>query len=118
MNHVLTVQPNDMIPNLCCAYHSVMELTKETIDSTCNKSSEESKGSGEYFVSLIGMALNDPIELICGAYSSYGICQQRIPEQMAAIENATRWELTEEFISTPVVPILKVVEKLDSDINL
>lgn len=114
MNYVLTVKPDDMISNLCCAYHTVMGQVKDTVDTTC----KNGKGSGKYFVNMIGNALNEPLELVCGAYATYDVCMQKIPEQMGLIENATRWELTEEFISTPIIPVLKVVQQLDSEMNI
>lgn len=118
MNHVLTVDANDMIPTLCCSYHTVMRQVGESVDDYCEVKNGAKEETGKYFVNLINLALNDPVELVCGAYANYDVCMNKIPNQMISISNATRWELTKEFISTPIVPVLKVVEQLDKDMNI
>lgn len=114
LHHVATIKKiDDMIPSLCCGYHEVISQATRLIDRMCIK--KTGVKTSQYFIGIIQSAMSDSIDMICGAYGSIGVCEQKIPEvlkEVRAIINENR-----VYNHTAVIPLLDLVARIDSGIE-
>ena len=106
---------NLIIPGLCCGAKRGLAKFAEDLEKVCN--AERMKGSGHWVTQeVIYRILQDALDMMCGAYDTLEICNAKFPDLMLNIENSLN--TTETYNHTLVVPVVKLIQRLDGDLNL
>ena len=106
---------NLIIPGLCCGAKRGLAKFAEDLETVCN--AEGMKGTGPWVAKeVVYRILQDALDMMCGAYDTLEICNAKFPDLMLNIENSLN--TTETYNHTLVVPVVKLIQRLDGDLNL
>ena len=116
LNYVNTIPPNNIIPNLCCAYHFLHQHGIATINDTCLNITGPM--TGDFVVGILKSAVSDILDLGCAKHHSLQVCQKAMPTQIDVVKMLLVKGLTEKFFVTPITPLLQIASNLDKKINV
>lgn len=105
---------DEAIPAVCCGSKIVMAKAEVKMDFLCK--SIGYRGSGKWLAEVVFNILNDALDVICGGYSNIEECNKKKPGLNARVEAAIRGDQT--FNHTIFIPIVKLIKRLDGQINL
>ena len=115
MNYVSNVEDLDeAIPSMCCGARNLVVKAEQLIESLCSKVRKD--GSGKWMTDLTFSLVADALDLMCAGYSSVEECNKKVPEIMAKVDNATISD--GQYNHTAIVPLIKLIKRLDGQINL
>lgn len=110
------VNPNEMIPNLCCSYQYMYDEGIKLVRDQCTN--KTGPGTANYVMSIIENVLSSAVDLGCGKHNSLAVCNNLMEKEMKLFANLTLIGQKEEIKYTPVVPMLKIAQNLDSSLNI
>lgn len=117
LNHIADeVDPNDMIPNLCCSYQYMYDEGVKLVQEQC--SSRTGPSTAKYVMNMVESVLASAVDLGCGKHNSLAVCKSLMPKEMELFVNLTMIGQMEEIKYTPVIPMLKIAQNLDSSLTI
>jgi hypothetical protein len=109
------VPVNEILPHMCCAAHKIATEAEKMLKVLC--ASKTGDFSRSYVTQLIRSMSGETLDLGCGRYANLDSCQIIMPEYMNLIQR--NWNIVErnktKFAYSPMVPLLNVMKRLDSD---
>lgn len=99
------------LPHVCCAFNMILEEGKSHVDQLCLK--KTGPETGKFFMNVIRSTVADAMDLGCSGHATLDQCQQKIPRAMSIFSNITG-VMKEKPGVTPLVPLLEILQKLDS----
>lgn len=105
---------DEAIPSICCGSKIVLEKSETKMENLC--SSVGLKGSGKWLSNLVYNILNDALDVICGGYGALEECEKKKPGLNAKVDSVISSDQT--FNHTIFIPIVKLIKRLDGQINL
>lgn len=103
-----------LLANMCCGYQKTMSEVAIMFDAMCARNKVPS--TSKYILTMVGSIFGEIIELGCGRFNSIENCRKNLPDDMAILDRiADEVERNgTKFDHSPIVPLLKVIERLDS----
>lgn len=118
VNYLVSIPDiNKVIPSLCCGYHIVEANAKAIVDHLCTDQGVGESGS-KYLISLIKSTISDALDMMCGGYSTMEICESKVPILLEDIKIAQNNTFGMIYNHSAVVPILKMINRIDTETNL
>jgi len=106
---------NNVIPGVCCAVSVVLLDIKNDLKTICDGRSPSD--TDQFVINFIKAILSDAIDIVCGKYNTIEVCKETQPNITAGIEESLT-ERKSSYENTLVVPLLDIINKLDSEVNL
>lgn len=101
---------DNQLPGMCCAFAYFTQYASNVIDEHCrNRTGPE---TSKYVVNLMYSIVSDAVDLACGAHTTVEICDSKEPRMMASFRVIERLEFVDKFGSTPVIPLVQIVNGL------
>lgn len=100
-----------MLPYLCCGYTEIIAESRLILLRHCPAP------SSDYLLNIFRLVFSDTLDLICGQHDSAEKCDKSAPHVMTVVRNMSasfREQGVPEQATTPLVPLLRVMAKLDS----
>lgn len=102
------ISDNDILPHFCC---SVTTLLHDIYHLKPAKCKDPSLNVSKYIGDMVSLAVSDVVDLMCGTYRSYTVCQEKAPKILKYLkENAN--DSIDLRKASFVKRVLKVVEKM------
>ena len=104
----------EAIPSLCCGTRNTVFRAEIILEDVCSRLNLT--GSGKWMANVVNSFLTDVLDIMCFSFSSVEECSKKVPVIMAKLNNATNVEV--QFNTSLIVPLVKLVNRLDGQINL
>lgn len=101
---------DEVIPQLCCGVHYALAYTEEKVSQICHDIT--GPATGRFFVRIFNSTASDVLDLLCSQYSSTSQCLLKVPHLTKQVTAALH-SPTKVHTSTPLIPVMKVLSKLD-----
>lgn len=116
IEYVVNQMPEkQLVPALCCAYLEMVKQGTSDIERVCTPVS--GRGTGKFLIDGVVTATGDALELMCGQYTSMGVCERKVPDITAKVRNAITTNQP-IYPHTPIISLLNFVKKYDADIHI
>ena len=104
---------DDGIPGLCCGTKILLNRSTDKLEAICSKIGY--KGSGKWLADMAYSVTVDALDMICGGYQTLEDCHRKKPQLMIQVNESVRDDV--EFNHTFVIPIVKLINRLDGQIT-
>ena len=105
---------DEAIPGLCCGARHLVSKAGLMLEDVCSKVGLN--GSGIWMSDVVNNLLTDALDIMCSGFPSVKVCSEKVPELMTKIGDAMNDDT--QFNTTMIVPMVRLITKLDGDINL
>ncbi|KAI1286025.1 hypothetical protein HDE_11301 [Halotydeus destructor] len=116
LEHVgTTSSADDLMGPLCCVYHHYTTYAPVVVQAACP--GQDTTKMANVTLNLLKSMFDDTIDLGCGPMSSLAACEARIPGltgQMRTVFDG----VNSSYKTSPLIPLLNILDKLDSDLTL
>ena len=116
----LSKTPEPELPQLigsaCCAFHALYKNGYDMISHVCD--GVTGKATGQFVGGLVRSFATSAIDVVCGKHSSVEVCNQLMPKQMQAFEQQVKEGQGMRFPFSPVTPLVKILNIMDSSTSL
>ena len=107
---------DDVIPGFCCGYLNLTNDFEERFENECTRQGKQ--GSGRFISNIIKSLFIDSIDIMCGKYSKPDDCNEprlgrMLDDMLTQSRNRTKFPF-----KSPVVPVLKILDRMDGKVNL
>ena len=106
----------DLIGSCCCAFHQLYQDAVQVINGECFNVTNAD--TGVFVGNLIRSVVSSAVDVACGKHSSLEVCNQLQPDQMRSYLRIMEEGQRKRFPFSPVIPMVKVLNMLDSRISL
>lgn len=107
---------DDIIPGICCGYYDIYKEAKNLLSKLCNQGGPGQKGT-DYFIGLFHSAMQDAIDIMCGAYPNIETCEKKVPRLVRTLR-VNVFNDSVSYDHTILVPFIGVIVRIDEDKNL
>jgi len=119
LDHVArNVTANQALPHICCGYFYIMDQGMREIDDLkCPRRQETS----EYIVAMVKAGIAEAIDLSCGGNSSVDVCMSKLPQvirEVKSLISRPNPHLQQRVHFTPMVPMIQILQNMDSSDSL
>ena len=98
-----------IIPWGCCAFMTVFEDGKKSVDDFCKD--RTGNETGDFFMNFMKSAATDLLEIGCRKYSSTQVCNQNLPEAMTVFQELLSGDIPHQKYS-PIIPLVEIARRL------
>lgn len=104
---------DDVIPAICCGTDKLLDDSRKDFVRICRGKARPD--TPQFAVNLINSIISDATDIMCGKFSTLGVCVVERPVLAEGILHVLSNYSRHDF--SVVVPLLEVIQRLDGKIN-
>lgn len=106
------IESYNILPNICCSYQYTVEINRRALDRLCGD--ELSEKTYPWIEKILDSMVRSAFSLGCVRHNSLDACKERLPRVFRLYKNLTIEGRRNPLPVTPVVPLLKLITKLNA----
>lgn len=106
------IESHQILPNLCCSYQYTVEINRRALEKLCGP--EMSSGTYPWVKQILNAMVKSAFDFGCSRHNSIDACKVRLPRTFRLYKTLTIEGRKNPLPITPVVPLLKLITKLNA----
>lgn len=106
------IESHQILPNLCCSYQYTIEINRRALEKLCGQ--EMSLATYPWVKQMLNSMVKSAFEFGCSRHNSLDACKNNLPRSFRLYKTLTIEGRRNPLPVTPVVPILKLITKLNA----